>query len=651
MTIPPGLRALPVRVRVADAESLHSWIEALAGRYRMTVREILPAIGLPAPRTPYGLIRGISADALRSLEEQAGIPGGRLDDAVLDRYAGLGLAGARGRPAADGRMSLWARASGSGFCPRCLADNGGRWPLAWHLNWTFACTRHHAVIAVECPACGRRPWSGENRLDHIVDPRRCCHALSQGGPAHAGPHPPRCGARLAEQETRELGDGHPLIECQRWINGILASPAEVAVAGMNVPPETALEAVGALMRYAVIADGGPGGERAARLLPGPPSAEAARARQAGSAAGKLGPLSADPGLFGAAAAMAADVLTAPTLAAAARAASWMLGPARRDSLDRTPWPSRLDAGATGSPVLDAIALRRRAATMTAAERLTFRTESRVPRRPPGRRMAGWPFRDGQPTSVPARLVPQSIWPIVARTLTRDADQDTGMLAVTISMAVVRCGTAGEWGSIAASLGLPTPAAGTVTSVLRRLGAQGRLEGLLASVDALAEELTLRPPPIDYARRRHVFRDVAPTAAARLRRACHDAGMVLTTRRRRYATMLVWETLTGSDVRFHSGALAPRDHPDRARYAAFRDSEGEGIAGYVAIEAERLLLRHRINEPVAWRPEPAGDGATAWRSPPADMTRRLPGWESPSRQGTLRRGARDHTSAARLSQSA
>ena len=56
----------------------------------------MPALGLPAPRTPYGLIRGIGDEALRSLERQTGTAVGRLDSAVLERYAALGLAGAPG---------------------------------------------------------------------------------------------------------------------------------------------------------------------------------------------------------------------------------------------------------------------------------------------------------------------------------------------------------------------------------------------------------------------------------------------------------------------------------------------------------------------------------------------------------------------------
>jgi hypothetical protein len=623
MTDPPWLRPLPIRVPVADGESLHSWVEALAARYRMTVRELVPALGLRAPRTPYGLIRGIGDEALRSLERQTGTAAGRLDSAVLERYAALGLAGAPGRGFPAGRFSTWARASGSGFCPRCLTENGGRWSLSWHLNWTFACTVHNVLVSCACAACGRRPRAGENRLDHLIDPRRCCHSAPASATGRAGPRLPRCGASLAGQEPQDLDPSDPLLTCQRWLSDLIAAPGEVTVAGVPVPATAALGAVAALMRHVVVAGGG---------LPG--------TRPAGSPAGVLAAVAADPALFGAAAVLAGDVLRAPSMSSAADAASRMLH--GREA----PWPTHLDLGATGSPVLDAIILWRRAAGMSAADRLTYRTGNAVPRRPPGRTTAAeWPFTPGRLASVPARLVPQAAWKSVASALAREGDQDTGMLGVTLSMAIVRCGTRQEWQRVAASLVLPRQAGGTVSSVLRRLDSQGRLEQMLACIDALLEELTAYPPPIDYARRRHVFGDLGLLTRTRLRRACRGAGIVLTARRRRYVTMLLWETLTGGDIRFSTGNLAPRHHPDRARYAAFRDNEVGGLADYVALEAERLLLGHRIDEPVAWQPEPAGPAGTAWRSPPADLSRRLAGWNSPSRQGTLRRSARDHTPAA------
>jgi hypothetical protein len=440
-----------------------------------------------------------------------------------------------------------------------------------------------------------------------------------------------------------------VVAAQHWIDGVLAAHAgarPVTAAGLEVPPAAALAAAAALMRYAVLQEGdlaarcvthlaaGPAGEGLALPPPEP----------AGSAAGVYAAVTGDPALFGTAAALAADILAAPTLTAAAGTVGWMLTPdGRRTTPAGDRWLSKLEAAATGSPLADAIVLRQRAAHLTPATRLTYRTAGALPRRP-GRPQQEWPSAPGRLTSVPARLVPQVAWGSVAAALSRRGVQDTGADGAALSMALVRCGTYDDWSQIAAWLALPGAGKATLSVFWKRLNRDGRLEEVLAGIDALAEALTADPPPIDYARRRHAFHDLHPVTPARLCRACHADGLVLTGRRRRHATMMLWETLTGGDIRFHGGGLAPRDPDDRTEYALFRDNGGTGLADWLALEAERLLLRHRIDEPVTWQPEPAGPAGQAWRSPQPDLGRRLPGWGTPSRQETMRRAARDHTAS-------
>jgi hypothetical protein len=650
------LRTLPIRVPVTDGESLHSWLEALASRYRITVGELLPALGLPGPRTPYGLILGLGSHTLRSLEWQARLPMGRLDDAVLERYSALGLAVAAGQRSAGDRQRMWVRGAGSGFCPRCLAENGGRWELAWHLNWTFACTHHNVLMASRCLACGRRPREGENRLRLVVDSRRCCHCALESRPAT---QPTiglsRCGAPLTDQLVQELDPGHPLIAGQKWINGVLSMHAQATVAGLRVPPEAALTAVATLMR-AVAARGDSLGSRPVTHLAVGPVADGislAKIESPSSAAGLHSAAvysagTADPALFGTLATLAADILAAPSLPAAAEAMSWMLA-----DPDRIISPKgvqlrrrRLEAAATGSPVLDAIVLRHRATSMDVADRLALRTGNIVPRRPPVpgtvAGAGGWPFSSGRLTSVPPRLVPHVVWRPVTAALSPYGIRDTGAFAAVLSMAVVRSGTCARWGHIATWLMLPPRFGRTPSQVFRRLADTGHLEDTLASIEALVELLTEHPPPIDYARRRWLFHDLDFVTPGRLRKACHANGMRLKERRIRYATMLLWETLTGGDIRFASRRLAPRNYVDRAEYTEFRNNCADALQEYIAVEGERLLLRNSINEPVTWQPEPISTGGQTWRSPPADLTRRLPGWENQRRRGRLRRGARDHT---------
>lgn len=640
MTGQDGLRELPIRVPIINGESLHSWVEVAAARYKMTVRELLPALGIPAPRTPYGLVLGMDPRALRSLERQAGLPVGRLDDSVLDRFAALDLAGTPGRAPHRGWQTLWAKSSGSRFCPRCLAENGGRWSLARYLNWTFACGRHNVLMATRCSTCGRRPRSGENRFDHLIDGRLCCHYELDSQPARRPDRRmPRCGAPLTEQPTQELDDAHPVIACQRWINSVLTETAEVSTAGLLVPPKVALATIATLMRHSIVASDGLISRRVARLATSPAAKDVSlpKVEPVKSPASAFATLADHPALFGVAAALAVDVLAAPSLSAAADPAERILA-----STEEMPWSARRQGiAATRSPLLDAILLRQQARAMSAGDRLSYRTEGTVPRRPTAR-TGEWPFMPGQLGSVPTRLVPQVAWRPVTDLLTRRVAHDTGTPGAVLSMAIVRCGTYAEWSHIAAWLMLPPQSSRTVVAVLRRLNHAGHLEEVLASINALVEELTEHPPPIDYARRRWVFRDLDIVAPGRLRRALHASGLATSNRRRRYATMLVWETLTGGDVRFTNGRQAPLHRGDRGAYSEFRKECGPALADYIALEGERLLLYNNINEPVTWEPEPKDPDGKAWLSPPPNMTRTLPGWQAPSRQARLRRSPGDYT---------
>lgn len=107
-------------------------------------------------------------------------------------------------------------------------------------------------------------------------------------------------------------------------------------------------------------------------------------------------------------------------------------------------------------------------------------------------------------------------------------------------------------------------------------------------------------------------------------------------------MLLWENLTGGDIRFAAGQFVPQNPSDRSDYTSFRNNY-EGVLGeYLKAEGERLLLRHRIDEPVTWQPELKATSGKACLSPPPDPIRLLPGWEYQRQRGKLRRSARDHT---------
>ena len=186
---------LPLRVPVVDGEPADSWLEALARRNQITVRKLTAALGWQVPNRPGGLVAGIPGDVLRRIEYQAGLPAGRLDDAILDRYLPGGVVLSRG----------------SRYCPCCLAEREGRWLLAWRLPWVFACTAHRVLLRDICPVCGQVPrvYTGPAGLN----PSGSCPSPIAPGKC--------CGADLREATQQRLALGSPLLAAQHQISALL----------------------------------------------------------------------------------------------------------------------------------------------------------------------------------------------------------------------------------------------------------------------------------------------------------------------------------------------------------------------------------------------------------------------------------------------
>src|SRR6266545_4030246 len=93
------IRTLPLRVALADGESLHSWLLRLA-----------PVLGLVERlRIPhnYALSWHLPANLLRRIETQTGLAPGALDAAVLDQFDPLG----------------WKPIAASRYCTGCLTED------------------------------------------------------------------------------------------------------------------------------------------------------------------------------------------------------------------------------------------------------------------------------------------------------------------------------------------------------------------------------------------------------------------------------------------------------------------------------------------------------------------------------------------------
>lgn len=196
------VRDLPLRLALAVGESVDSWLEALARRYRLPPLPVAAALGLPT-HEPYiaRLLRGTAPAVWRRAERAAGLPRGRLNDAItLQSVPG-------------GQLS----SGGSRFCPRCLVQSGGRWQLSWRAAWEVACTRHGLLLADHCPACG-----GTQRLILpgglcALPASNCTRLLTAAGR--------RCGADLTQIPPTPCTA--PVLAAVRWI-GHTISPADAA---------------------------------------------------------------------------------------------------------------------------------------------------------------------------------------------------------------------------------------------------------------------------------------------------------------------------------------------------------------------------------------------------------------------------------------
>jgi hypothetical protein len=208
-------RTLPMRVSPVPGESLDSWLETMAHRHRCRFGDLLTALGIQAhPRRSDWLV-AISPDQRCALAAATGITEDVLTTMTLEHYDGRALHIDPNNRTLR-RSFPWGWRTGSRYCPHCLADNGGRWQLAWRLNWTFACIQHNCLLADSCPQCGARQRHHPHNASSIPEPGSCPRfRVAQSSRRH------RCGASLYMADVLTVPDSHPALVAQRSINAIL----------------------------------------------------------------------------------------------------------------------------------------------------------------------------------------------------------------------------------------------------------------------------------------------------------------------------------------------------------------------------------------------------------------------------------------------
>lgn len=208
-------RTLPIRIKPMRGEALDSWIETIASRYKAAFGDVADSIGLTYNFETRWMVDLTRAE-VNAIADTTGVDHTTITATTLRHYDGHGLRITPGARRLDPNYpwgKLTTSHSRSRYCPHCLADNEGRWQLAWRLGWSFACVTHRCLLVDLCPQCHRQ----QRRFTHpyTVVPRPGHCALATNKPRT------RCGADLSTADSTALSDDHPILIAQHVINTVL----------------------------------------------------------------------------------------------------------------------------------------------------------------------------------------------------------------------------------------------------------------------------------------------------------------------------------------------------------------------------------------------------------------------------------------------
>lgn len=217
-----SVRSLPVRVPPIAGEAIDSWLEALAAWTHTTWYDLLTAIGLSTagPSTPATdkWIVGLLPQQGVDLAAATGLNSAELAMMTLSHYDGRALEINTNTRKTLG-SHLWRQGTGSRYCPRCLAESDGRWPIAWRLGWTFACLRHRCLLRDTCPCCLEVPRV-YTPVGILVPTPNLCARKPLNAPVGTLK---RCGTDLRKAGVQHFRAGHPVLHAQHIIDQVIAT--------------------------------------------------------------------------------------------------------------------------------------------------------------------------------------------------------------------------------------------------------------------------------------------------------------------------------------------------------------------------------------------------------------------------------------------
>lgn len=584
-----AVRTLPIRLDPLVGEALDSWLEALAHLSHTALADLLGAVGLNTVDTRAGengwVIR-LSANEAAAVSSATGIVVTALEAMTLSHYAERALR--IGADATVSRTFPWGRGRGSRYCPECLAEAGGRWQLCWRLGWSFACLRHHCLLADVCPTC-KCP---ERLYPHIgaaiPDPGRCANPAAGA----TGRIPARCGTQLADAIVARFDVGHSVLAAQKTVYDLIeADAASFGVYQENPQPSSHalgdIRAVAArILRYAST-------DELDDVLPAD-LVEVYRASDVplvtrsgrnGRKPGLCAPAHAVTAAVGVTAALTA--LNQPDVASAGRSIHWLVRGARERV--RTVCPTTIGWSDRATSTLVGVQLASLGDSLKVSDQLRYRIAAPLPSRP----LAGSSRVDHL-----VRSTPTMFWPAWSLRMAVPGCRHRYFRRI-LSAAILLVGTRLRLQQ-AADLVSPGMPGQDVSRVLQWIQSNATWEPVCAALTHCADLLADGNGSIDYRRRRQLdYSNLLPDE--KWLDICRQVGTTFQTRRMALtARCFVFEQLSGLPAR--AAPFASDSWEFRNRVADFPKYLTPELDAVIRHDAEEFLATHHIvDEPAVWHP--------------------------------------------------
>ncbi|GAA4824233.1 TniQ family protein [Tomitella cavernea] len=580
---------LPIIADLLPDESLDSWIEYLVDLNACRPRDITGTYDLSNYDRAVPFTRNANAHTLETIATNTGVPVERLRHATMRRYENVGLAHTVGHCAGEG---AWSHVRGSRFCPECLQAGNLRWKLAWHLRWVTVCDTHRTVLADYCPACGSR--ARDARVHH---PRTASSPVSAWRLARC---PYACSTEtLAASAAHQIEIDSAAYRAHQWLTTVLDTGGAVCAyaGGEYLTAKSILSDAAPIVRAALNAmtyvDGVgtlPGGSD-----PGSWTRQLTAADFVRTSAGRTGAAAVTTPQFLLALTAAVEILTTAT-GPKELAGTW-LTPSRIKKLG-----NHLARSKSARPTVHLLRLLGRKPPTGTGTAVTDRIGRRRPQH------SAKALYSAVSDPIDAMNLPTNIWPAVCDHAPAMVGRVARNFPLTAPIALATMGRRVDYALLAAEFGHDL-AADEVRGALNHLVSNELGTAVFNYLCQLHAHLKTCPPPIDYRRRRRLFPTPAAIGRNHTRQLARAGGMYLTDAFTWKIQRYVWQLLTGNDPLVTHGAQLLHG-PAAYSYRKFVQTMPEGLRDAAGEVAARLLLKHRIGEPVTYTPE-YNDATQSW----------------------------------------